>query len=193
MVNTRTKAQKRNQWWWGFLLFPHLFFILLKFQREKQSYKWNKNFSWLGQNFQLIRAIFFLLFSKEIWLLLLYFEGNLLEKRCANFCEALQKDFFCHSGTEVVFSKAFKCGIMALNIIAVPFALAEGFKPCWQIHRTSYSASSVLLSKLLLSKTITHSPSIAIVLDRYSWPCGLVLCILQFQAVLASLGRNPFI
>lgn len=36
------------------------------------------------------------LFSQEIWLLLLYFEGNFLEKkRSAHFCEAsVQKDFF---------------------------------------------------------------------------------------------------
>lgn len=80
------------------------------------------------------------------------------------------QNLFLYSGIEVVSTKALKCGIMALSTIAVPFALAEGFKPCWQIQRTSYSASSALLSKLLLSKTINHSPSITIptiVLDRY--------------------------
>lgn len=191
MVNSPFRAQKRNQLRAFIFLFPHLFFILLKFLGKKCGYKSNKIFSWLWQNnlpFLSRNLITFAVFWE-------WFAGK--KKICSflwGFCAFFF--FFCHSGIEVVSTKALKCGIMALSTIAVPFALAEGFKPCWQIQRTSYSASSALLSKLLLSKTINHSPSITIptiVLDRYPWPCGLVLCILQFQAILASLGRNPFI
>lgn len=170
-------------------LFLHLFFILLKFQ--------GKNMATNGIKFSTDYGKIICFSLKKFDYFCYILRGICWKKRSARFCEAsVQKDFFWHSGTEMVYSKAFKCGIMALSTIAVPFALAEGLKPRWQFQRTSYSASSVVLSKLLLSKTINHSPSITvptIVLDRYSWSCGLVLCILQFQAILASLGRNPFV
>lgn len=147
-------------------------------------------------HFQLIRAKLFAFSLKKLDYFFAVFWGESVgKKNLLISVRLLCRKIFCHSGTEVVSSKTFKCGIMPLSTIAVPFAVAGGFKPCWQIRRTSYSTSSILLSKLLLSKTINHSPSITIptiVLDRYSWPCGLVLCILQFQAILASLGRNPF-
>lgn len=148
-------------------LFPHLFFILLKFQGGK---------IWLQMelNFQLTMAKLFAFSLKKFVYFCCILRAIFLKKKIKYLLISVRllcrKIFFCHSGTEMVYSKALKCGIMALSTISVPFALAEGFKPCWQTQRASYSTSSVLLSKLLLSKTINHRPSITIptiVLDRY--------------------------
>lgn len=129
-------------------------------------------------------------FSQETQLILAVLWQQFVGKK---FCWVLlgfcAERAFCHSGIEVVPYKGFKCGVFPLSTITASFAEAEGCKPCWHSQR-SYSASSILLSKLLSSETINHSRSTAIptiILNRCSWPCYPNL---QLNVVRSSVSGN---